>query len=96
MSADFNNINKPNIKSQNIDIKVHMENITNNLNKLLDVIIDVLKEKHRPSILYKPILTKDDNMWIVYYDTEKNLKGKGKTVELAMRDFDKKWYEGEK
>lgn len=49
----------------------------------------------RPSVIYRPVLSKDGNMWIALYgeNLQVGCVGCGETPEKAMEDFDKAWRE---
>ena len=47
-------------------------------------------EMIRPSVLFRPILTKDGNAWLAMYgDLPTGCVGCGDTPQLAMEDFDR-------
>jgi hypothetical protein len=50
-------------------------------------------EHSRPSVLFRPSLTKDGNMWCALYgeDIQIGVAGFGDTPDAAMREFDKAW-----
>ena len=50
-------------------------------------------DKRRPSVLYRPHLAKDGDMWSALYgdNIQEGVCGFGETPDLAMRDFDSKW-----
>lgn len=50
-------------------------------------------EMTRPSVVYRPRLAKDGNMWIACYgdDLQEGCVGCGETPERAMEAFDKAW-----
>lgn len=52
-------------------------------------------EQTRPSVLYKPDLGKDGNMWSALYGSniQEGVCGWGETPAKAMADFDKNWQE---
>lgn len=54
----------------------------------------VANEMQRPSVLFKPELSVDGNMFCALYgtDLQSGLAGFGETAELAMRNFDKNWF----
>lgn len=47
----------------------------------------------RPSILYRPTLSKDGNQWCALYgdNLQDGVAGFGETPSAAMWDFDKNW-----
>lgn len=51
-------------------------------------------EANRPSVLYRPRLSKDGNAWIACLgdNLQIGVVGCGDTPEDAMRDFDRVWY----
>ena len=51
--------------------------------------------KLRPSVIYRPSIARDGNMWSVLYGDNlmDGVCGFGETPELAMADFDKNWKE---
>ena len=52
------------------------------------------QEMQRPSVLFKPSIALDGNMYCALYgeDLMQGCAGFGETVEAAMRDFDTNWY----
>lgn len=49
-------------------------------------------EMSRPSVLFRPTLTKDGNSWLaIYGELPTGCAGCGETPHLAMEDFDKQW-----
>ncbi len=52
-------------------------------------------EQSRPSVLYRPALYPDGNMWCALYgeNLQDGLAGFGKTPSEAMADFDTRWRE---
>jgi hypothetical protein len=50
-------------------------------------------ERMRPSSVYKPKLFYKDKHWVALLgnDLERDPMGSGKSPELAMKDFDKRW-----
>lgn len=53
-----------------------------------------IEEEHkRPSVLYRPALSIDGNMWCALYgaNLQEGVAGFGETPEKAMLDFDKNW-----
>lgn len=54
-----------------------------------------MDELTRPSVLFRPTLTIDGNMYCALYgdDLMTGIAGFGDTAEAAMRDFDKNWRE---
>jgi hypothetical protein len=52
-------------------------------------------EQQRPSVLFKPTISLDGNMYCALYgeDLMEGVAGFGDTMEAAMRDFDKNWRE---
>jgi len=75
-----------NIISQQFDISWHMELIKQEF-------VNSAYEMARPSILFKPTLTKDGNQWCALYgkDLMEGVAGFGDTPDEAMREFDKSW-----
>lgn len=55
---------------------------------------EVRNEWTRPSVVYRPQLGLDGNMYCALYgsDLMNGVAGFGETAESAMRDFDKNWY----
>lgn len=53
-------------------------------------------EQTRPSVLYRPDLAKDGNMWSALYGSniQEGVCGYGETPAAAMAAFDKAWREG--
>lgn len=62
---------------------------------LQEQIASVGHEMVRPSVLYRPTVSLDGNMYCALYgeDLMAGVAGFGETMEDAMRDFDKNWYE---
>jgi hypothetical protein len=50
-------------------------------------------EQQRPSVLFRPALYPDGNMWCALYgeDLQNGCAGFGETPQKAMWDFDKNW-----
>lgn len=49
-------------------------------------------EMSRPSVLFRPMLTKDGNVWLaIYGNLPIGCVGCGETPQLAMEDFDRNW-----
>ena len=50
-------------------------------------------EQQRPSVLFRPQISKDGNQWCALYgdDLQNGVAGFGDSPDLAMRDFDKNW-----
>jgi len=55
--------------------------------------INVTYEMQRPSVLFKPKLSLDGNMWCALYgdDLQCGVAGFGKSPDEAMRNFDIEW-----
>lgn len=54
----------------------------------------VVQEEHtRPSVLFRPALSIDGNMWSALYgaNLQDGVAGFGESPDKAMRDFDKNW-----
>lgn len=53
-----------------------------------------LSEYERPSVLYKPKLSKDGDQWCAMYgeNMQEGCCGFGVSPAQAMRDFDLNWY----
>lgn len=51
-------------------------------------------EYARPSVLYRPCLSRDGNQWCALYGTnlQDGVAGFGASVDEAMRDFDTQWH----
>lgn len=50
-------------------------------------------ERQRPSVLFKPTISLDGNMYCALYgeDLMAGIAGFGETMDAAMRDFDQNW-----
>lgn len=50
-------------------------------------------EQQRPSVLYRPAISKDGDQWCALYgdNLQDGVAGFGDTPALAMADFDKNW-----
>lgn len=50
-------------------------------------------EQQRPSVLYRPRIAIDGNMWVAVYgdNIQEGVAGFGESPALAMADFDKNW-----
>jgi hypothetical protein len=59
-----------------------------------DAITDVQHQMVRPSVLFRPTITKDGNAWIALLgpDIQVGVAGCGDTPEDAMLAFDDAWY----
>lgn len=57
--------------------------------------ITAAEEQQRPSVLFRPTLSIDGNMYCAMYgdDIAQGCAGFGETAEAAMRDFDQNWRE---
>lgn len=53
----------------------------------------IQEEMTRPSVLFRPTLSKDGGQWRALYGSDpiKDVAGFGDTPEAAMRDFDQHW-----
>lgn len=51
-------------------------------------------EQQRPSVLFKPSIGKDGNLWSALYGSNlaEGVSGFGDSPEMAMRDFDVQWH----
>lgn len=58
-----------------------------------EVIEDLVSAYTRPSVLYRPTLSKDGDKWIALYgeDLQSGVVGTGPTPAVAMQDFDEAW-----
>ena len=58
-------------------------------------IVAVSSHYQRPSVLYRPVLSADGNMWCALYgeDLQSGIAGFGDTPDAAMLAFDKAWFE---
>ena len=59
--------------------------------RIVDAARAVPAELTRPSVIWRPVLTKGDGGWSVRYDGE--FIASGASPEEAMRNFDKAWME---
>ena len=50
-------------------------------------------EMQRPSVLYRPALSRDGNMWCALYgeNLQEGIAGFGETAAAAMTEFDQNW-----
>jgi hypothetical protein len=55
------------------------------------------REQTRPSVLFRPTITKDGNAWIALLgdNLQVGVSGAGYSPEEAMLDFDLHWYKKE-
>jgi hypothetical protein len=56
----------------------------------------VVQQGMRPSVLFRPALSKDGDMWCMLYgkDLQEGIAGYGKTPEAAALAFDVAWLVG--
>jgi len=59
-------------------------------------IISVSHEMRRPSVLFRPAVYLDGDMWCALYgeDLVMGVAGFGETPDAAVRDFDETWWKG--
>lgn len=60
------------------------------VNEFQQAVWDFVRTSTSPSVLYKPTLSLDGDMWcaLMGEDLQVGLAGFGQTPELAMKDFD--------
>lgn len=58
-----------------------------------DAIWEVAASMQRPSVLFRPAISMDGNMWCALYgdNLQDGVAGFGASVAEAMADFDKNW-----
>lgn len=73
---------------------VHDANIGWHMEMIKQEFVNAALELQRPSILFKPTLTKDGNAWIALFgdNLQEGVVGCGDTPGQAMRDFDNNWH----
>lgn len=71
-----------------------MIDISNDAYIVRSAICEMTAQWGRPSVLYRPALSVDGNMYCALYgdDLVQGVAGFGETAEAAMIDFDKNWY----
>lgn len=57
-------------------------------------VTQAMSQFERPSTIYRPVVTKDGDMWIALYgaNIQEGVAGCGKTPAEAMAEFDNVWY----
>jgi hypothetical protein len=60
----------------------------------MESVRQTVSEYDRPSVLYRPKISRDGNKWCALYgdNLEEGVAGFGDSVGEAMRDFDNAWY----
>lgn len=55
--------------------------------------VEVAEDQTRPSVLFRPSLSRDGNQWCALYGTnlQDGVCGFGTTPDAAMKDFDRAW-----
>lgn len=67
--------------------------ISHSVAMVRDQLLTTEWEKQRPSVLFRPELSQDGDMWLaVYGDLPTGVVGHGETPAEAMADFDKAWH----
>lgn len=74
-------------------IKDALINIPSDVNHhVLSLCQEISAEYTRPSVMYKPELSIDGDMWCASYgNMPEGVQGFGKSPALALQDFDKNW-----
>ncbi|MGL5904217.1 MAG: hypothetical protein ACRCZO_16160 [Cetobacterium sp.] len=68
------------------------ENIGHHFAMAKEDIRMIFSEFNRPSVMYRPTVSKDGDSWLaIYGDLPTGVVGVGKSPEEAMLDFDKNW-----
>lgn len=69
-------------------------NISWYLEQIRQEFANAAMELQRPSVVFKPTLTKDGNAWIALFgaNPQEGVVGCGETPAQAMRDFDNNWH----
>ena len=59
-----------------------------------EAVYNISNEMTRPSVLFRPQVGLDGNMYCALYGENlmEGIAGFGETMEAAMRDFDKNWW----
>lgn len=84
-------------KLSNVDIGAAVESALRNVgdyaNQAFQQIPWSFQGYERPSAIYRPKLSKDGDQWCALYgdNLAVGCSGFGKSPDLAMQDFDKKW-----
>lgn len=69
-----------------------LRNVPDEFRRAFEIAIQDAWQCYRPSVLWKPHLSKDGSAWIaIYGDLATGVVGTGETPEKAMADFDKNW-----
>jgi len=65
------------------------------IGQIRDAYVDTAEELKRPSVMFKPSLERDGNLWSALYGSniQEGVCGFGESPALAMADFDKSWFE---
>lgn len=79
------------MNEQSSDFAAHM--ITHWAEMSCAAIAQAASAYERPSVLYKPKISIDENQWCALYgdDLQNGVAGFGRSPEEAMWDFDKNW-----
>lgn len=78
---------------ESMNLAGHIADAMREIPALRDFFNDFINESQRPSVLYRPSLSIDGNMWCALYgaNLQDGVAGFGETPEKAMLDFDKNW-----
>lgn len=70
-----------------------MVNVAGDANRAFQQIPEQFYDYSRPSVIWRPTLTKDGDAWIACYgpNLQEGVVGCGETPAKAMADFDIKW-----
>ncbi len=79
-----------NLKAIYEDVNFHLQRARHSFEV---AVVDLAEEYRRPSVLFKPELFKDGNMWcaLLGANLQEGIAAFGETPEKAMKNFDKAW-----
>lgn len=77
-------------------IRLEISNLANQINIVAQDFSLAAYEQKRPSVLYKPNIYIDGDLWCALYgeNLQDGVAGFGETPEKAMIDFDINWLNG--
>jgi len=77
-----------------IESAINGQNIGYYVDRAMTIVAENASEHARPSVIFKPLLSKDGNQWCALFgdNLEVGVAGFGDTPEKAMRNFDHNWY----
>jgi len=78
-------------------IAVNFVDISHHLEIVKQEFLNAAFEMQRPSVIFKPKISRDGDQWCVLLgdDLQIGVAGFGSTPDEAVRNFDKQWYSNE-